>query len=79
MAKGEVTVKLVFDPPVQRIEVLRLEPGDILAITVKDDYLTDKQMEGMVAQAKSGLPDGVRVMVLERAELSVIRPAPGVD
>ena len=75
MAENMITVNLVFDPPVQRIDVLRLEPGDIVAITVKNDDLSDVQMARLVAQAKAGLPDSIRVLIIGRAELSVIRPA----
>lgn len=79
MAKGEVTVHLKFDPAIQRIEVLRLEPGDILAVTVQD-HLSAAEFERLRQSFNTGhlAERGVKVMILERATLSVVRPAPEV-
>jgi protein involved in polysaccharide export with SLBB domain len=79
MARNEVEVNLTFDPPVQRIEVLRLEPGDVLAVTVQD-HLSAAEFERLRQSFNTGYlaERGVKVMILERATLSVIRPVPEV-
>lgn len=54
------------------IEVLRLQPGDIIVATVTD-RLTEHQIALMVEQIRARFPDH-EVVVCEGVELSTVRP-----
>lgn len=63
---------------VLRVEVARLEPGDIGVLRCKG-RLTSGQAERLVKHLKAVLPEGARILVLDEGmELDWVRPAPEV-
>ena len=61
------------------VEVLRLQPGDVLAVQYEPRGRSDAQLATIVGQIKARAPEGVEVMVFEGARLSVLRNGNGAS
>jgi hypothetical protein len=55
------------------VEVLSLQPGDVLAVHFEPRGRSDEQLDVICAAVKAMVPDGVKVMVFEGAKLAVLR------
>lgn len=69
----DVDVTAAADLPVKRIEVLRLEPGDILVFTLQE-HVSEDRFRVIRERVTEQLPEGVRALFADRIELSVVRP-----
>lgn len=60
---------------IEKIEVVRLLPGDLLVVTTRDGVDLDEALAMQIRKAfQEQLPAGVKVVVLEGLDLQVIRP-----
>lgn len=60
---------------IERIEVARLLPGDLLVLTTRDGVRLSEHAVTQIRQAlQERLPAWVKVVVLEGFDLQVIRP-----
>lgn len=55
------------------VEVLRLQPGDVLAVQLDPRGRADENLHWIRRKIVERLPDGVEVMVFEGTKLSVLR------
>lgn len=62
------------DPPIQRLEVVTLRPGDLLAATVKEP-LSDAAAARLYDRLLARVPAGVEVVIVSgQIELAAYRP-----
>jgi hypothetical protein len=64
------------DPPVERLQVVTLQPGDLLVATVKG-HIDQDQADRIKARLTAKVPAGVEVVVVnDQIELAGWRPEP---
>jgi len=65
-------------PPLESATILRLEPGDVLAVS-HPLVLSDKAIENLLGSVKAQFPDHTCILLEEGAKLQVVRPSKAAE
>lgn len=66
-------------PEVERLQAVKLEPGDVLVANVRPGVVLDQLAASQIRQMLEAHFPGHQVVVAQGVELGVVRPAPEGD